>query len=176
MRKLRLNDELHGKTGIWTVVCWLKSLSPTPLFSSEVIGKVLRGGVVRGVLGEGEEQCLHLQILVWWGSRVAVLRLEYASPSQGLRHPWSCRQLAPCVCSFLGTSSKESVWFKKKNQLRKQTIDWRRVLVTRVWPHTGKDLTIKYHPYHPVERDVVLLLKHLWEVGERERQTPSLDI
>lgn len=37
-------------------------------------------------------------------------------------------------------------------------MDWRRVVVTRVWLRAEKDFTIKYHP---VERYVVLLLKHL---------------
>lgn len=34
--------------------------------------------------------------------------------------------------------------------------NWRRVVVTKVQLHDGKGLAIKYHP---VERDVVLVLK-----------------
>lgn len=61
------------------------------------------------------------------------------------------------MCSFLGSSSKETACLKQK-WLRKQTTDWRRVVVTRVWLRAEKDFAIKYHP---VERYVVLLLKHL---------------
>lgn len=37
-------------------------------------------------------------------------------------------------------------------------MDWRRVVGTRVWLRAEKGFAIKYHP---VERYVVLLLKHL---------------
>lgn len=163
MSKLRLNDELSGETEIWTVVCWFKSLSLMLLFSSEIMGRENWEERRRGVLGK----CLLLQMLVCWGCRVAVLSLEYTNPSWGLRHPW----IGSICVQFSGKFFKRA-YVVLKNQLRKQTMGWRRAVVTRVWPNAGRDSTIKYHP---VERDVVLLPKaslRTWNNhwGEREER------
>ena len=47
---------------------------------------------------------------------------------------------------------------KTKTWLRKQSMDWRGVVGSRVWHCAGKELAVKYQP---VERDEVLLLKHI---------------
>lgn len=61
-----------------------------------------------------------------------------------------------------GTFLEGACMFKTKTWLRKQSMDWRRVVVSRVWCCAGKEFAIKYQP---VERDEVLLLKHIYKPG-----------
>lgn len=61
-----------------------------------------------------------------------------------------------------GTFLEGVCMFKTKTWLRKQSLDWRRVVVSRVWRCAGKEFAVEYQP---VERDEVLLLKHIYEPG-----------